>query len=106
MLHVHTGPVSRHVVCAAVALACAEPRLRPPGLAIPHFFSALSTHAVDNFVCQTMRDSCPGVWAANELTTIGECEAKLAALPLADGEELYYYVDGNTCASLYASLHA
>ena len=97
MLHVHTGPVSRHVVCAAVALACAEPRLRPPGLAIPHFFSALSTHAVDNFVCQTMRDSCPGVWAANELTNIGECEAKLAALPLAEGEELY--VDGNTCAS-------
>ena len=74
--------------------------MRPPGLAIPHFFSALSTHAVDNFVCQTMRDSCPGVWAANELTTIGECEAKLAALPLfqprllLEGEESY--VDGNT----------
>tara|TARA_B100000780_G_scaffold81914_1_gene55896 strand:+ start:198 stop:812 length:615 start_codon:yes stop_codon:yes gene_type:complete len=62
-----------------------------------YFFSALSTPAVDNFVCQTMRDSCPGVWAANELTNIGECEAKLAALPLAEGEELY--VDGNTCAS-------
>ena len=44
-----------------------------------------------------MRDSCPDVWAANELTNIGECEAKLAALPLAEGEELY--VDGNTCAS-------
>jgi len=41
-----------------------------------------------------MRDSCPDVWAANELTNIGECEAKLAALPLAEGEE--FYVDGNT----------
>ena len=44
-----------------------------------------------------MRDSCPDVWAANELTNIGECEAKLAALPLAEGDE--FYVDGNTCAS-------
>ena len=44
-----------------------------------------------------MRDSCPDVWAANELTDIGECAGKLAALPLADGDELY--VDGNTCAS-------
>jgi len=47
-----------------------------------------------------MRDSCPDVWAANELTNIGECEAKLTALPLADGEELY--ADGNTCASPHA----
>ena len=47
-----------------------------------------------------MRDTCPDVWAANELTNLGECEAKLAALPLADGEELY--VDGNTCASPHA----
>ena len=56
----------------------------------------LSTPAVDNFVCQTMRDSCPDIWAANELTNIGECEAKLAALPLAEGDE--FYIDGNTCA--------
>ena len=67
---------------------------------IGYFFSALSTPAVDNFVCKTMRDSCPAVWAANELTNIGECEAKLAALPLAEGEDLY--VDGNTCASSHA----
>eukprot|EP00964_Phaeocystis_antarctica_P077701 scaffold48264_cov58-Phaeocystis_antarctica.AAC.4 len=44
-----------------------------------------------------MRDSCPDIWAANELTSLGECEAKLAALPLAEGDE--FYVDGNTCAS-------
>ena len=50
--------------------------------------------AVDNFVCQTMRDSCPDVWAANALTNISECEAKLAALPLAEGDEFYF--DGNT----------
>ena len=47
-----------------------------------------------------MRDSCPDIWAANELTNIDECEAKLAALPLADGDE--FYVDGNTCASSHA----
>ena len=47
-----------------------------------------------------MRDSCPDIWAANELTNIDECEAKLAALPLADGDEFYF--DGNTCAP---SLH-
>ena len=51
-----------------------------------------------------MRDSCPDVWAANELTSLGECEAKLAALPLAEGEELY--TDGNTCASSRAHLTA
>ena len=62
-----------------------------------YFFSALSTPAVDNFVCQTMRDSCSDVWAANDLTSLGECEAKLAALPLAEGDEFYF--DGNTCAS-------
>ena len=61
---------------------------------LAHFFSALSTPAVGNFVCQTLRDSCPEVWAANELTNIGECEAKLAALPLAEGDEFYF--DGNT----------
>ena len=44
-----------------------------------------------------MRDSCSDVWAANDLTSLGECEAKLAALPLADGDEFYF--DGNTCAS-------
>ena len=47
-----------------------------------------------------MRDTCPDVWAANELTNLGECEAKLAALPLADGD--LFYVDGNTCAPLPA----
>ena len=62
---------------------------------IEHFFSGLNTPAIDNFVCKTMRDSCPDVWAANDLTSIGECEAKLAALPLAEGEE--FYIDGNTC---------
>ena len=77
-----------------LSLACG--RTDDPSF-LAHFFSALSTPAADNFVCQTMRDSCPDVWAANKLTNIGECEAKLAALPLADGEELY--VDGNTCAS-------
>ena len=61
---------------------------------LAHFFSALSTPAVDNFVCHTMRDSCSDVWAANELTSLGECEAKLAALPLAEGDEFYF--DGNT----------
>ena len=44
-----------------------------------------------------MRDSCPDVWAANDLTSLGECEAKLAALPFADGDLVYF--DGNTCAS-------
>jgi hypothetical protein len=44
-----------------------------------------------------MRDTCPDVWAANDLTSLGECEAKLAALPLADGD--LAYVDGNTCVS-------
>ena len=50
-----------------------------------------------------MRDTCPDVWAANELTNLGECEAKLAALPLADGD--LFYVDGNTCAPLPAGAH-
>jgi len=49
-----------------------------------------------------MRDTCPDVWAANDLTSLGECEAKLAALPLADGD--LAYVDGNTqsCRKLHA----
>ena len=64
---------------------------------LAHFFSALSTPAADKFVCQTMRDSCADVWAANELTSLDECEAKLAALPLAEGDE--QHVDGNTCAT-------
>ena len=64
---------------------------------LAHFFSALSTPAVDNFVCKTMRDSCADVWAANDLTSLGECEAKLAALPFAEGDSAY--VDGNTSAS-------
>ncbi len=64
-----------------------------------HFFSAWNTAAVDNFVCITMRDSCPDVWAYNDLVGIGDCEAKLAALPLfqprlLEGEESY--IDGNT----------
>ena len=43
-----------------------------------------------------MRDSCPDVWAANDLNSLVECEAKLAKLPLAEGDD--FYVDGNTCA--------
>ena len=44
-----------------------------------------------------MRDSCPVVWAVNGLTSsLSECEAKLAALPLAEGET--GYIDSNTCA--------
>ena len=70
---------------------------------LAHVFSALSTPAVDNFVCQTMRDSCPDVWAANDLTSLGECEAKLAALPLAEGDEFYF--DGNTCAPSHHPAH-
>ena len=50
-----------------------------------------------------MRDSCPDIWAANELTSLGECEAKLAALPLAEGEELYF--DSNTCAPSIPPTH-
>ena len=50
-----------------------------------------------------MRDSCPAVWAANDLNSLGECETKLAALPLfADGDD--FYIDGNTCASPRAAL--
>ena len=45
---------------------------------------------------------CPDVWAANDLTSLGECEAKMVALPFADGDLVY--VDGNTCASLTPSL--
>ena len=41
-----------------------------------------------------MRDSCPGVWVANELDSLGQCEEKLAALPLAEGDLVYF--DGNT----------
>ena len=58
---------------------------------------SLMTPAADDFVCRVMRDSCPDVWAANDLTSLGECEAKLAALPFADGD--LAYADGNTCAS-------
>ena len=67
-----------------------------------YFFSAIDTPTIDNFVCQTMRDSCPDVWAANYLNSLGECEAKLAALPLAEGDEFYF--DGNSCASPRAQL--
>ena len=59
---------------------------------------SLMTPAADDFVCRVMRDSCPDVWAANDLTSLGECEAKLAALPFAEGD--LAYADGNTCASL------
>ena len=65
---------------------------------LDHMFSGFDTPAIDNFVCETMRDSCPDVWAANDLTSLGKCEAKLAALPFADGDLAYF--DGNTCASL------
>ena len=63
---------------------------------LDHWFSGLNTPAVDKFVCKTMRDSCPDVWAANGLNGLGECEAKLAALPLSEGDD--FYLDGNTCA--------
>ena len=43
-----------------------------------------------------MRDKCPDVWAANNLASLGECEAKLGALPSAEGEN--FYADGNSCA--------
>ena len=56
----------------------------------------LNTPAINSFVCETMRDSCADVWAANDLTSLGECKAKLAALPVDEGEILYR--DGNTCA--------
>jgi len=54
----------------------------------------MDTPASDSLVCQIMRDSCPAVWAANDLTNIGECEAKLAALPLTEGED--HHIDGNS----------
>ena len=34
---------------------------------LDHMFSGFDTQAIDNFVCETMRDSCPDVWAANNL---------------------------------------
>ena len=55
---------------------------------------SLMTPAADDFVCRVMRDSCPGVWVANELDSLGQCEEKLAALPLAEGDLVYF--DGNT----------
>mmetsp|Transcript_14319 Transcript_14319/g.33761 ORF Transcript_14319/g.33761 Transcript_14319/m.33761 type:complete len:337 (-) Transcript_14319:238-1248(-) len=66
------------------------------------FSVSMYTPAIDNFVCHTIHGSCPDVWAANDLVSIGECEAKLAALPLAEGDE--FYVDGNTssCRKLHA----
>lgn len=66
------------------------------------FFSTFNTPAADNFVCQTMSDACPDVWAANGLTSLGECAEKLVALPLADGED--FFVDGNSssCRKLHA----
>ena len=57
----------------------------------------MNTPASDSAICRVMRDSCPRVWAANDLTSLGECEAKLAALPFAEGDSAY--VDGNTSAS-------
>eukprot|EP00964_Phaeocystis_antarctica_P080577 scaffold50342_cov63-Phaeocystis_antarctica.AAC.3 len=45
-----------------------------------------------------MRDKCPDVWAANNLANLGECEAKLGALPSAEGEN--FYADGNSPAHL------
>ena len=54
----------------------------------------MDTPAADSSVCKVMRDSCPAVWAANDLTSLGECEAKLAALPLTEGED--HHIDGNS----------
>ena len=69
---------------------------------LSRIFSSIITPAADDFVCRVMRDLCPDVWAANDLTSLGECEAKMVALPFADGDLVY--VDGNTCASLTPSL--
>ena len=69
---------------------------------IDHMFSAFKTPAIDNFVCETMRDSCPDIWAVNNLNNLTECEAKLKALPLSEGDD--FYIDGNTCASPRAAL--
>ena len=55
---------------------------------IGYFFSALSTPAVDNFVCKTMRDSCADVWAANDLTS---CEPNKTGLP--------YWHGGGACTT-------
>ena len=60
----------------------------------------MNTPASDSAICRVMRDSCPRVWAANDLTSLGECEAKLAALPLTEGEN--HYIDGNSCGSPHA----
>jgi len=62
----------------------------------------LNTPAINSFVCETLHDSCADVWAANNLTSLGECKAKLAALPVDEGEILYR--DGNTqgCRWLHA----
>jgi hypothetical protein len=57
----------------------------------------LNLPTVSNFVCDVMKISCPAVWAANELDSLGGCEEKLAALPLSEGDEVYF--DGNTCVS-------
>lgn len=62
----------------------------------------LNLPTVSNFVCDVMKSSCPAVWAANELDSLGGCEEKLAALPLSEGDEVYF--DGNTqsCRKFHA----
>lgn len=70
---------------------------------LEHFFAtALQTPQVYNFVCQTMQTSCPAVWAANGLASVGECEAQFEALPISESN--MHYIDGNTqgCRMLHA----
>lgn len=66
------------------------------------FGSLLISDSARNYVCETMRDSCPDTWALNELSSAEECKAKLEALPAAEtGGD----VSGNTqgCRILHAA---
>ena len=70
----HTGLAPRHGVCAAVTPGvCRASLLHTDEPSFLTSYSSLTTPAVDNFVCTTMRDSYPDVWAANDLTSLGEC---------------------------------
>jgi hypothetical protein len=76
--------------------------LTPQSLA--HFFEtwAGSTNSsARDFVCSTMEESCPSVWASNGLTSQQNCLDTLDALPIVqDGA----YIDGNSqsCRVLHA----
>lgn len=49
---------------------------------IETWFGMFDTAAMQAFVCQTMRSSCSDVWEFNGLTTMEECMAGMAELPL------------------------